>query len=116
MPSTQGEAIEAVEAIQTGDTRKWITVYEQPETRIREGDWRPCQFLDPVLVDAAMQLEQADGLVPLQNRYFLGPLRPTYSGCVPARRQRRRGLPRVLGSFEGSTDHHGGHPGAERRG
>ena len=73
MPSTSEEAIEAVEAIRTGDTRKWITVYEQSETRVREGDWRPCQFLDPVLADAATQLEQADGLVPLQNRYFLGP-------------------------------------------
>ena len=73
MPSTPEEAIEAVEAIRTGDTRKWITVYEQPARRVREGDWRPCQFLDPELADAAMQLEQADGLVPLQKRYFLGP-------------------------------------------
>ena len=73
MPSTTKEAFEAVEAIQTCDTRKWITVYEQPATRVREGDWRPCQFLDPELVDAAMQLEQADGLVPLQKQYILGP-------------------------------------------
>ena len=73
MPSTSEEAIEAVEAIQTDDTGKWITVYEQPGTRIREGDWRPCQFLDPVLVSAAMQLEQEMGLVPLGDRYPLGP-------------------------------------------
>ena len=73
MPSTSEEAIEAAEAIQTGDTGKWITVYEQPGTRIRKGDWRPCQFLDPELVSAAMQLEQEKGLVPLQDRYLLGP-------------------------------------------
>ena len=73
MPSTSEEAIEAVEAIRTSDTDKWITVYEQPGTRIREGDWRPCQFLDPVLVSAAMQLEQEMGLVQLGDRYPLGP-------------------------------------------
>ena len=73
MPSTVEEAIEAVEAIQTGDTGKWFTVYEQPETLIRKGDWRPCQFLDPELVTAAMQLEQHEGLIPLGDRYLLGP-------------------------------------------
>ena len=73
MPSTPEEAIEAVEAIRTGDTGKWITVYEQPGTHIREGDWRPCQFLDPELVSAAMRLEQEKRLVSLQDRYLLGP-------------------------------------------
>ena len=73
MPSNTAEAIEVVEAIEADDAGKWITVYEQPEVRIREGDWRPCQFLDPVLVDAAMQLEKEDGLVALGERYLLGP-------------------------------------------
>ena len=73
MSSTPWEAIEAVEAIHAGKTGKWITVYEQPRTRIAEGDWRPCQFLDPELVGAAMRLEQEDTLVPLRDRYRLGP-------------------------------------------
>lgn len=73
MPATSAEAVEAVGAIQTGETGKWITVYEQPEARTREGDWRPCQFLDPELVRAAMRLEREEGLVPLQDRYRLGP-------------------------------------------
>ena len=73
MPSTPAEAIEAVEAIQTKDTCKWITIYEQPETLIRVGDWRPCQFLDSELIDAAMRLERMQGLVPLRDRYLLGP-------------------------------------------
>ena len=73
MPSTPEEALEAVEAIQAGDTGKWIGIFEQPGTRMREGDWRPCQFLDPELIDAAMRLEQEKGLVPLRNRYLLGP-------------------------------------------
>ena len=73
MPSTSEEAMEAVDAIRTGGTGKWIAVYEQPEARIREGDWRPCQFLDPELVSAAIRLEQEEGLVPLQDRYLLGP-------------------------------------------
>ena len=73
MPSTPAEAIEVVDAIEAGNTSKWITVIEQPSARIREGDWRPCQFLDPELVRAALQLEEEDRLVPLQSRYHLGP-------------------------------------------
>jgi len=73
MPSNTAEAIEVVEAIESGDAGKWITVYEQPEVRIREGDWRPCQFLDPELVAAAIQLEEESGLVPQGDRYLLGP-------------------------------------------
>ncbi len=73
MPSTPKEAVEAVDAIHVCDTRKWITVYEQDATRVGEGDWRPCQFLDPELAGAAIQLEQADGLISLKSRYSLGP-------------------------------------------
>jgi len=73
MPATPAEAIEAVEAIETGPPSEWATVYEQPSARVREGDWRPCQFYDPVLIDAAMRLEQERVLVPLGDRYLLGP-------------------------------------------
>ena len=73
MPETPEEAIEAVEAIQIGKADKWTTIYEQPEARIREGDWRPCQFLDPELVRAAVRLEETGGLIPLRDRYLLGP-------------------------------------------
>ena len=73
MPSTSDEAIEVVTAIEASAASKWFTVYEQPETRIKEGDWRPCQFLDPELVNAAMRLEREKGLVPLGDRYLLGP-------------------------------------------
>ena len=73
MPSTPAEAIEAVDAIEAGDAGKWITIFEQPSARIRHGDWRPCQFLDPELVSAALQLEEEKRLVPLQPRYRLGP-------------------------------------------
>ena len=73
MPATPEEAIEAIDAIETGSSSEWATVYEQPLTHAREGDWRPCQFLDPKLVDAAMRLEQEKGLVALGDRYLLGP-------------------------------------------
>ncbi|MDE0537349.1 MAG: DEAD/DEAH box helicase family protein [Rhodospirillales bacterium] len=73
MPSTPAEAIEAADTIETGFPSEWATVYAQPAARVREGDWRPCQFLDPVLVDAAMSLEQEKGLVPLQGPFKLGP-------------------------------------------
>ena len=73
MPSNAEEAVETADAIQTGVVEKWLTVYEQPEARIRDGDWRPCQFLDPELVSAAMRLEREKRLVPLRDRYRLGP-------------------------------------------
>ena len=73
MPSTPEEAIEVADAIKLGDTKKWVAVYEQPARRVRQGDWRPCQFLDPELVQAAMQMEETSGLVALQDRYALGP-------------------------------------------
>ena len=73
MPATPEEAIEAAEAIETGTAGEWFTVYEQTETQIRAGDWRPCQFLDPELVSAAMHLEDEKKLVPLGSQYRLGP-------------------------------------------
>ncbi len=73
MPSNAEEAVETADAIQTGAVGKWLTVYEQPEARIRDGDWRPCQFLDPELVGAAMRLEREMRLVSLRDRYRLGP-------------------------------------------
>ncbi len=73
MPSSPEEATEAVDAIEAGDTKKWITVCEQPADRVKKGDWRPCQFLDPELVHAAMQIEEGSGLVALRDRYALGP-------------------------------------------
>ncbi len=73
MPSTSDEVIEVVEGIQSGKVGKWFTVYEQPEARIRKGDWRPCQFLDPELVNATLKIEKTKGLVPLKNRHLLGP-------------------------------------------
>ncbi|MCY4527853.1 MAG: DEAD/DEAH box helicase family protein [Chloroflexi bacterium] len=73
MPSTRNDAIECVEAIQAGDTSKWIEIYEQPGELVRAGDWRPCQFLDPELVRAAMRLERLEGLIKLGDRYQLGP-------------------------------------------
>lgn len=73
MPTTFDEAMEAIEAIRKLDTGKWFSLYEQPESRVTQGDWRPCQFLDPELVEAAMLIEQWEGVVPLEHRYHLGP-------------------------------------------
>ncbi len=115
MPSNAEEAVETADAIQTGVVGKWLTVYEQPEARIRDGDWRPCQFLDPELVGAAMRLEREKRLAPLRDRYRLGP-----AG------QRTRDAFRPANDSEGGyrvfwcrskdlANHHGGRPGAERR-
>ena len=72
MPTLE-DVDEVVTAIHTGESGKWFNLYEQPEVLIREGDWRPCQFFDPVLVDVAMEIEERKGLVSLGDRYPLGP-------------------------------------------
>ncbi len=73
MPQTVKEAVEAANAIAKGGLSSWFTEYLQPKKRVRDGDWRPCQFLDSELVRAAMRLEKQWGLVPLGDRYRLGP-------------------------------------------
>ena len=74
MPRTRDEAIELVDAISKGSGgESWATIQEQPEHLVRNGDWSPCQFLDPRLFAAAAALENMDGLIPLGSRYPLGP-------------------------------------------
>ena len=73
MPSNASEAIALVDAIEAGVPGDLIAVLDQPAHRVRDGDWRPCQFLDPELASAAMLLEESAGLVPLQGRHPLGP-------------------------------------------
>ena len=81
MPTLE-DVDEVIEAIRTGESGKWCTLYEQSEFRIREGDWRPCQFLDPVLVAAAMEIEERKGLVSLGDRYPLGLLDKPLLRCL----------------------------------
>ena len=73
MPGNTAEALEAAATIASGQPGTWGTVLRYPADRVRSGDWTPCQFLDPELVRAAMRLEQEKGLVPLGDRYLLGP-------------------------------------------
>ncbi|MYA68238.1 MAG: N-6 DNA methylase [Gammaproteobacteria bacterium] len=73
MPRSRREAIELVDAIQRGDAADWATVFEQPEQLVRKGDWRPCQFLDPILFESTLELENSGNLIPLGSRYPLGP-------------------------------------------
>ncbi|MCY4262116.1 MAG: N-6 DNA methylase, partial [Candidatus Dadabacteria bacterium] len=111
MPDTPAEAIEAADAIGKGSSSKWATVYEQPSARIREGDWRPCQFLDPVLVDAAMRLEHDKVLVPLSNRHILGPAGRRIRDAFHPVNEGGGQLQRVLGPLKGFTHVDGGSPG-----
>ncbi len=73
MPRDVKEVLEVVAAIEAGVPNSWCSISEQPEKRVRAGDWRPCQFFDPELPRAAMRLEADPDLVPLKKRYSLGP-------------------------------------------
>ena len=73
MPETAEEGVEAARAIAAGQPNKWGTLYEQNKEMVENGDWRPCQFLDPALIKAAMRVERQTNIVQLQDRYRLGP-------------------------------------------
>ena len=73
-PTTADEVAELVEAIRgQGDLSSWGSKYEWDATRIAEGDWTPVQWFDPILAEAARDLELNHGLEPVGFRYEVGP-------------------------------------------
>ncbi len=57
MPATPNEALEAADAIASGDLGNWGTVTLWPADRVREGDWSPVQWYDGELAEIARSLE-----------------------------------------------------------
>ena len=109
MPSTATEAVEAVDAIQAGDTRKWITVSEQPERQDERGGLATLPISGPGTrsrCDAARRLERAGAYWRPVSPRASWPANPR---CVPSHQQWRTRLrPCILGPLEGSSDDHGG--------
>ena len=73
MPGSANEAVEAAEAIASGEPGGWGSVYHWPEDRVRAGDWTPVQWYDGSLAQAAWDVEHSQLLEPAGGRYRIGP-------------------------------------------
>ena len=73
-PPTADEGREIAAAIaarrygEVGNATVW------PPERVQEGDWRPAQWYDPVLAEAAWELAQSDDSVRTDELYQFGPV------------------------------------------
>ena len=73
MPENADEATEAADAIATGRLNGWGSVCRWPSERVRAGDWKPVQWYEGALAEAAWELEENGALEPAGLRYEIGP-------------------------------------------
>ena len=73
MPGNVEEAINAVEAIASGNPGPWGNVCHWPEGLVRSGDWTPVQWYDGSLAEVARDIEGSVSLEPVGLRYEVGP-------------------------------------------
>ena len=73
MPNSAEEAIEATDAIVSGNPGRWGSVLHWPADRVRSGDWTPVQWYDGALAQAARDVEYSQMLEAAGGRYRIGP-------------------------------------------
>ena len=73
MPCSAEQAVEAADAIATGQAEDWGTSYLWPAQRVQAGDWTPVQWFDGELAEAVSNLETNTQLEPAGLRYDIGP-------------------------------------------
>ena len=73
MPKNAEEAAEAADAIASDRLEGWGQVCRWPSERVQAGDWRPVQWYDGGLTEAARDLEENAALEPAGLRYDIGP-------------------------------------------
>ncbi len=73
MPVTPDEALQAADAIASGDLGDWGTVTLWPAERVREGDWSPVQWYDGELAEIARSLEANEEDLSLSLSLRFGP-------------------------------------------
>lgn len=64
MPGNAEEAMEAADAIASGQAEGWGKTCMWPSDRISAGDWTPSQWYDGELAEIVRQLEEHEELVP----------------------------------------------------
>ena len=73
MPDSAEEAIEAADALLSGNPGRWGNVHHWPADRVREGNWTPAQWFDGALAQAAWELDCNAALEPAGLRYQVAP-------------------------------------------
>ena len=73
MPGNADEAIEAAEAIASGQPGQWGNVHHWPADRVRDGDWTPAQWYEGALAETAWDVEANALLEPAGLRFDIGP-------------------------------------------
>ena len=74
MPKNAQEAIEAADAIASGNIRDWGSTCWWPTERVSEGDWTPVQWYDDNMAETIRELETSPMLEPIGSRYTIGPV------------------------------------------
>ena len=86
-PRTADEGREIAQAIAAGRYGEVGNATLWPANRLQQGDWRPAQWYDPVLAEAAWELEQHGDLVRTDQLYEFGPVGRTatdvFIACAP---------------------------------
>ena len=73
MPENSAEAVEAAEAIASGNAGHWGNVQQWPADRVRAGNWTPVQWFDGTLAESIVMLEANTQLEPGGMRFEIGP-------------------------------------------
>ena len=73
MPQSATEAVEAAQAMSSGDPGAWGNVQRWPADRVRRGDWSPVQWYDGALAEAAFELDANKHLAPVGSHFEIGP-------------------------------------------
>ena len=84
-PDTPAEVADVLAGIRERNLVEWGNVHEWPAERMVTGDWSAVQWFDGGLAEAAHGLDSASGLIPLGDRYQVGPagqrIRDAFSKC-----------------------------------
>lgn len=84
MPKNIEEAIEATDAIISGDVGKWGSMCTWPSERVLAGDWSPAQWFDTDLAEIILNLEDSPLLEALGVNHDVGPrIDASYEKCGP---------------------------------
>ena len=73
MPDSVEKAIEAADAIASGESGRWGNVHRWPADRVADGNWTPAQWFDGALAKTAWELDRNSLLEPAGLRYEIGP-------------------------------------------
>ena len=73
MPQTAEEVEQWLRAVYTDQWHPHQRSFEWPATKVAEGDWTPCQYLDGALAEIAQEIDELDATTPLGDLALVEP-------------------------------------------